>query len=327
MNRIVQLFVFMAITNVCHADYLQNDASINFFDSVAVNDTVIRIRDIGVIDSKFSNSQNETIGNIIVGESAPPGFSRKINTLDVFTNITRHKFRYGNFGRFPAKNIKVSTAFMEKKISDFGNVINRYFADSVAWPQNDFSVQIKTPNEMIRFFNQPYTASVSGLTSKNPKGCINLKLKINQIGKALYFPVSCNVVVSTQVVIAKALIHKDDALTETNCAIEKRDITKFNNTPYVNTADIKNLVAFRTISAGSIVHEKLTSKIPLVNKNEQVYVISGKGSVRVSVIMSARESGSLGDWIWVENDLSHKLMKTKVIGKGQVELLRGKEMI
>jgi len=327
MSKTFQLFIFIVITTNCLAGDLQDNASINFFDSVAVNDTVIRIHDIGVIDSKLSINQNEAIGNIIVGESAPPGFTRKINTDDVFTNILRHKPCNGNFNRFPSKNIKVATVFIEKKISDFSDVITRYMADSVSWPQNDYSVQIKTPNEKLRLYNMPFTASVSGLTTKNPKGSVNLKLKLNQIGKALYFPVSCIVTVSTQVVVAKGLIRKGDAFTENNCTIEKRDITKFNNTSFVNTADIKNLVAFRTISSGSIIHEKLTSKIPLVHKNEQVYVISGKGNVRVSMIMFARESGALGDWIWVENDLSHKLMKTKVIGKGQVELLRGREMI
>jgi flagella basal body P-ring formation protein FlgA len=35
----------------------------------------------------------------------------------------------------------------------------------------------------------------------------------------------------------------------------------------------------------------------------------------------ARESGSIGDKIWVENEMTHKLLKTKVIDHGKVILI------
>jgi hypothetical protein len=51
------------------------------------------------------------------------------------------------------------------------------------------------------------------------------------------------------------------------------------------------------------------------------------GPVKVSVIMRAREKGTLGDRIWVQNEMNHKLFKVKIVGKGLVQLMQGVKMI
>ena len=90
---------------------------------------------------------------------------------------------------------------------------------------------------------------------------------------------------------------------------------------------MRDLVSNRTIQPEMIVHDGLASRIPIVGKDEQVYVVVDKGLVRISIIMRAREQGAIGDKIWVENEMTHKLLKTKIIGKGKVELLEGVKTI
>jgi flagella basal body P-ring formation protein FlgA len=135
------------------------------------------------------------------------------------------------------------------------------------------------------------------------------------------------VTVVTPVVTAKASIPRGSLLTSDNCSVERKDITNFAGLPFSSFSQLKDMIANRTIGPETILHEKLTTRMPVIGKDEQVYVIVDRGTVRISIIMRAREQGALGDKIWVENELTHKLLKTKIIGKGKVELLEGVKTI
>jgi flagella basal body P-ring formation protein FlgA len=90
---------------------------------------------------------------------------------------------------------------------------------------------------------------------------------------------------------------------------------------------LDEMIANRSLQRETILNNKLMMRVPIIGKDEQVNVVVDRGLVRISIIMRAREQGALGDKIWVENELTHKLLKTKIIGKGKVELLEGVKTI
>jgi flagella basal body P-ring formation protein FlgA len=148
-----------------------------------------------------------------------------------------------------------------------------------------------------------------------------------QLSRTYSIPVLCKVTVFTPVVTAKAAISRGTALSTENCMLERKDITRFACAPFTSLSQLQDLIANRTIQQETILHEKLTTRQPIIGKDEQVDVVVDKRGVRISIIMRAREQGALGDRIWVENELTHKLLKTKIIGKGKVELLNGEKTI
>jgi flagella basal body P-ring formation protein FlgA len=325
MMLFCKILTLCALASACAAEPVS--VSVIFRDSATVNDTVIRLNDIAVIHSTASNDRLESLRNAVVGEAAPAGYSRKVNTEEVFTCVLKKKFNGLQFDRVQKKAIQVATESREKKVGDFEQEIQKFFSDSVKWQPGEYTVVVRNIDEKWKCLNKPLSVSLCGLQTKYPKGNVNCRLIARQNSKTYSIPVVCLVTVVTPVVVAKTAIPRGSLLTSENCSLEKRDITHFACNPFTGLSQLDGMIANRTIQNEAIVHEKLTARMPIIGKDEQVYVIVDRGVVRVSIVMRARQQGALGEKIWVENELTHKLLKTKIIGKGKVELLEGVKTI
>jgi flagella basal body P-ring formation protein FlgA len=325
MRPVLQIVTIVLIVSSLAADPVR--VTVTFRDSTTVNDTVIRLSDIAVLNSDGSPENLQVLKNAIVGEAAPAGYCRKVNSGEVVTYVLKKASAGFSFAPITSKAVLVRTAFTEKKIADYEQAIVKYVSDSVAWEPGDFSVTVRNSDEKWKCLDKPITVQVTGLSSKLPKGNVNLKLIVNQYAKVYSVPVVCFVTVGTPVIVAKTAIPRGTMLTSENCVSERKDITHYACNPFTDLSQLNGLIVNRTIQPETILNAKLTSRMPIIGKDEQVYVVVDRGRVRVSIIMRARGQGALGDMIWVENELTHKLLKTKVIGKGKVELMEGVKAI
>lgn len=76
----------------------------------------------------------------------------------------------------------------------------------------------------------------------------------------------------------------------------------------------------KLIRQGEILRKDWVQPLPLVSKNQEVKVIVKDEDVAISILATAKSDGWLGDEIMIINPLSHKIFKTRVTGKGIVEL-------
>ncbi len=300
--------------------------SISFKDSAIVNDTCIRLSDVAIVTSDCSPNETRDFISKIVGESAPAGYCRKVNSDDIISYVLKKDFpNYTVVSKH--KSIKVSTFSVDKKVGDYKEKIIGFLTDSISWNAQDYKVEIRNENEKWKCLNTPVSVQITGLSNRYPKGNLNLKLLAKQNSKIYTIPVTCFITVNASVVVAKRPILRGEAINSDNCSIERRDITRFGYEPFSNNAILKDMIASRTIPKDAILYDKYLTKLPIVAKDDQVFVIVDRGVVKVSIIMRAREQGAMGDRIWVENENTHKLIKTKIIGKGTVELLQGGKVI
>ncbi len=297
--------------------------SLHFADSASVNDTVIRLRDIAYADSMCYGIDVKPILDLIVGESAPAGYCRRVGTDDVVDYLLRQKFPAVRFSKVPRKSVCVSTAAVEKNVGDYESVIREFLRDSIRWGQGDYFVELRNSAEKFKCLNKPFAVFVSGLTSKYPKGLVNLLLTAKQGTKSVSVPVVCNVKVVTNVLVSTKQIDRGTALDSSNCNMQKMDITRFGHESVPSCSELRDMVAMRTVSKGTIIYSKMVVRRPIVSKDEEVYVVVARGRIKVSIAVRARENGALGDKIWVENESTHMLLKTTVIGKDRVTLLDG----
>jgi flagella basal body P-ring formation protein FlgA len=325
MNLVLQIVTIGLVVSSVAAQPAR--VSVVFRDSITVNDTVIRLGDIAVLSSDGSMDNMAALKNAIVGESAPAGYCRKVNSGEVVTYVLKKAAHGFSFAPIACKAVLVRTAFAEKKIKDYEQAIVKYVTDSVKWEPGDFSVTVRNSDEKWKCLDKPLTVQVTGLSSRYPKGNVNLKLVVNQYARVYSVPVVCFVTVGTQVIVAKTAIPRGAMLTPDNCVSERKDITHYACNPFTDLSQLNGLIVNRTLQPETILNAKLTTRMPIIGKDEQVYVEVDRGRVRVSIIMRARGQGALGDMIWVENELTHKLLKTKVIGKGKVELMEGVKTI
>ncbi len=76
----------------------------------------------------------------------------------------------------------------------------------------------------------------------------------------------------------------------------------------------------KLIRQGEILRKDWVQPLPLVSKAQEVKVIVKDENVAISILATAKSDGWLGDEIMIINPFSHKIFKTRVTGKGIVEL-------
>jgi flagella basal body P-ring formation protein FlgA len=161
---------------------------------------------------------------------------------------------------------------------------------------------------------------IGGLVTQYPKGPARLKLSIVQGSKEFWTEVICRFDVRAQVLVSNEKIKKGDEIGPGNCMLELRDITTFARDPITSWDQCKGTRATRTINPGRIIHPGFFEQVPAIERGDQVKIVAAKGNVAITVDGIAKESGATGDKIWVENTASNKLIRTKIIDKGEVRL-------
>ena len=297
------------------------DVRLQYFDSCVVNDTVIRLHDIARVQANPFDSTVEQLDQMTIGESAPAGFSRFVNTGDIRLFAVHARFPTLRIISSPNKRILVKTDFEEKTVGEFKEIIDKYVMGKVGWPAGTCTLAIKNGGEKWKCLAGPLSVSAEGLASKYQKGNFNLKLVGLQGSRRYSVSISCFLRVVEPVVAAKIEISRGMVLSSDNCFLESQDITHCSYLPLTSLKAIENSRSSRMIPMGSIIHEGLLCKIPVIDRDDQVTVSVTHGRVTVCMSARAREAGSMGDKIWVENEMTHKLLKTKVIDRGKVSLL------
>ena len=293
----------------------------SFPDSCVVNDTVIRLGDIARTTGDFPDSMLEKLAAMPIGESAPAGYSRYVNTRDLFTSAMCVRFPMLGPVHPQEKRVCVRTGFQEKTVGEFTDSVESYLREKIGWPAGTYTVLINNKTEKWKCLPKPFAIKIDGLLSKYPKGNVNLKLIAQQGPRQYVNAVSCFIKVIVPVVVSKTNLPRGTLLTSENCSIEEKDITHYKYIPYNTIHDIENTKSSRAIQAGTIIYDKAIFKIPVIERDDQVQIVVTHGRVRICMWARARESGSVGGKIWVENEMTHKLLKTRILSHGKVLLL------
>jgi flagella basal body P-ring formation protein FlgA len=293
---------------------------LSFFDSVNVTDPVIHLKDIASIKCE-SNQLAESVGNLVVGESAPAGFSRYVSTGDLVKYKVISSLKDIDVQQDKCKKILVSTACAEKKVSEYSDLILSYVAQKVFWKSGEYEIEIINPETSWKCLKAPLEVSMEGLSNPCARGMIQLELVSRQNSKVSRIPVTCRINITAPVLVALCDINRGAVINRSDVDLRKVDISRFGPTPFFVAADAIGKKALRTIPAGTVFHERLCSPIPVVTKGDQISISVTRGSVRINVSAIARENGNIGQKIWVENGSTSKLVRVKVKDSHTAELL------
>lgn len=310
MNRIFCI-ITLCITLVKGSD----EISLYFFDSAQVNDTVVKLGDIARIEGGSNDIRTQLL-ELKVGESAPPGYSRFINSDNVVQYCILPVARSIRVKNTENKRVRIKTKALKMKVADFKEDILKYLNKKIKWSEGDYQISILDSQETLALYDIPMSVHVEGINTTHPRGNIYIQLKIDQAGRMTSFPVSCRIRVTTLVLVAARSINRDEPVSQEDTELRHMDITHFRYRPFTEMSDILEKSAARSISSGTILHDLLLKKEPAVFKGDLVYIGLKKGAVTVSVPVRARESGTVGERIWVENVNTHKLLQVIIQGKG-----------
>ena len=301
-------------------------SAIEFADSVTVNDTVIRLGDIVRVSGAEKSEDLRRLAQMPIGEAAPPSYSRFVNVQEVMRSLAREGVTASSLRVRPPDRITVKTDYEEKSVDDFKPDIEAFIGKNINWPAGDYSIRLLNPREKIALFKAPHALRIQGLPSKYPRDGFTLNLIISQKNRTYVLHAQCSMTVITSVVVAGGEIFRNAVCDEKKCILEKRDITHYKYIPYCKVSDACGKRAARTISPGTILNEKMLEQIPDVCRDQEVQLVVASGNVKVSLTARARESGTIGDHIWVENEMTHKLLKATVTAAGKTTLSQGEKL-
>lgn len=295
---------------------------LNFKDSVMVSDSVFTVGEIATVSGEDGRIVN-TIRYCNVGMSAPPGYSRFISQDKVVRHTLANTFKSCRFICNGSKRILVKTAYKEYTIKMFSKMIHSYICENIKWEKKCWTVVIQNEDESFKCGNSSLKIHFEGLNDGYPKGNTVLKMVIAQGNEEYKIPVYCSFSIKIPVVVAVKDVVRQEPLSESNCTIRMMDITKFGPVPFQDISQLKEKRASRTIKAGTVLHERLVREIPVIGKDDEVSITVKRGRIRLSVPGIARESGGVGDRIWVKNKKSNKLVRVQIEKKGYVTIAKG----
>ena len=321
-NRLTALTAMpmLVFAFVCAAAPAKRMVTLHFMDSVMVNDTLIRLGNIARIESHDA-ALAASLSQAPVGEAAPPGFSRFVNTADFVEFRLKPLFKDAQFGG-AHKRVKVASDFQERRVEEFEEQIRLYAASVLGWKEGEWTLTINNLKSSWKSGRGAVEVEVSGLGNPFAKGNANLLITARQGGRVNRIPVSCRIRVNAPVLIAKQSISRGEEFNSQNCSLAVMDITNFAYIPLRQIPEEGTMTAIRTVNAGSILHDRMLKAIPTVARGDQVRITFSGERVRVSVLGVARESGSNGDRIWVENSQTGRLVRAAVSGRGSVTVFQ-----
>jgi flagella basal body P-ring formation protein FlgA len=124
--------------------------------------------------------------------------------------------------------------------------------------------------------------------------------------------------VSAMVAIAAAPVAANEALTDAQVTIERRDISNIAD-PISNPADAVGQMSRRMLRPGDILRSGQLSTPVLVKRGDAVTMVARREGIEVSMAGEALDAGGKGAVVRVRNAGSGQVVRMRVAGPGTVE--------
>lgn len=124
--------------------------------------------------------------------------------------------------------------------------------------------------------------------------------------------------VSAMVAIAAAPVAANEALTDAQVTIERRDISNIAD-PISNPADAVGQMSRRMLRPGDILRSGQLSNPVLVKRGDAVTMVARREGIEVSMAGEALDAGGKGAVVRVRNAGSGQVVRMRVAGPGTVE--------
>jgi len=124
--------------------------------------------------------------------------------------------------------------------------------------------------------------------------------------------------VTAMVAIAAAPVAANEALTDAQVTIERRDISNIAD-PISNPAEAVGQMSRRMLRPGDILRSGQLSSPVLVKRGDAVMMIARREGIEVSMAGEALDAGGKGAVVRVRNAGSGQVVRMRVAGPGTVE--------
>lgn len=130
-----------------------------------------------------------------------------------------------------------------------------------------------------------------------------------------YTQVRCTMMVRVyeKMVTAARQISPEEVLTSADLRLEEREVDSSNRLYYTDINDVVGLTPVRTVTQGAVLFRHAIRQPIVIHQGDKVKIKAKVNGIEITVDGTARGTGRIGDWINVQNTVSGKIIRAKVL--------------
>lgn len=207
-------------------------------------------------------------------------------------------------------------------LSGVPGAAERYLAGVMQknFPGDQTRIQIAAIDPRLRLAacDKPLTYS----THSNQLSASNVTLRVECRGSSPWsFYLASSVQRLRPILVASRNLGRGDLITDQDFALELRDVSSLGNNTISDPARAIGQQARRPISQGDSIRLTSLTAPRVIEKGDMVTMTATSGGISVVTTGIAMSGGKVGEQIRVQNQTSERVIKARVTGRGQVEVV------
>gem|GEM_PF-3077470 len=156
-----------------------------------------------------------------------------------------------------------------------------------------------------------------------PRGNYSLRYEIIR-GGAIIKTISASVRVSiwADVCTANRKIKRGESIALDDLTVERREVTRNFDKVITSANDLLDMRAAKSIQAGGVIERDMMEVTPVISRGDEVIIRCDVGAMEISTTGVAKNDGSPGDQITVQNKATKQRVIAEVFAPGVVVIRR-----
>ncbi len=314
------LFVIAFFISFC-GNLFASEAVVDLKKEVYINASQFSLGDIASINGSDTELVTR-LKNLFLGELSCLEKSRR--------NITHAEIvmKLGQIG-IDTKDVKfegASVVSVYPKLqtvnsADIFKAVKTFIFDNMPWDREDVIIENTGRDSKVVLKQGDVTVEIAPKSRNQYIGPVRYTAIISVDGLVQKsVDVSINISVFKKVLVASRKIKRGEMLNPSNLVMVRRQLSANAKDAIDDPKEALGMVAARNIPAQKVIKKKYLTPPLIVKNREAVKLIFQMGKLSIQTLGVARESGSLGDYIRVQNVDSKKVIYGRVVGVRQVSV-------
>ncbi len=297
---------------------------INVDKEVYVKDSNIVLKDI----AEFNNIKENDLKNIQdldLGQSPLPGYKKYVNKELIKLLIKKIGYKANQYTLNVPNQVVVRRKARKINSDDIEDHLKKHLADVLENVTDQYSIKVNFRQKQITIPDKQYSIEIIGDREiKTGKMTVPTAVIIdNNEYKRFYVPVEIKAFkkayVAKRYISQGSKIKKDDyefKLVEID-SLDDSDIIEKNTDLFNNKIELSY-----SLKQGDILKKNNYNISYLINWGDQIQAQIIVGDIELSLMVTARERGKMGEYIKVENPKNNHQFNAKVISPQLVQVIK-----
>jgi flagella basal body P-ring formation protein FlgA len=261
----------------------------------------------------------ERLRRLTVGKAAPAGNSIKLTRDYIKVVLRREGIALVDFKFEGPQTIEALTKSQYLTPSDILPEAKRFILNQLKEAPENVEVKILGTDKKMLIPAGVVRATFRPAFAGKYEGVVLLTAELEINGHRFKtVPYRVNVEISKAVVEAAKPIEKGEKFTTENTFLAKASVSKIPFGALREMGNVLGRTASMPLASGAIVKIDSIYDPPVIARDRIVQAVLRKGNVELTVDARAIEEGKAGDLIRVENTVSHKVLRARILDEKTV---------